>query len=501
MAPTEISANSNSLVTDRGGSARFEWRSRTRPGLPLVVDLDGTLTPIDTLVESVLKLLRNAPLAIFEVAGWLMHSRARLKENVAARVTLDIKSLPWRQDLLSFLARERRSGRWLILATASDRQMADAAARYLGLFDDVLASDGERNLKGKTKLTAIEDLIRAPFVYAADSDADMPVWQGATGAILVGDVARLSRKVSIPVEKAFADPSVGLLTWLRALRIHHYAKNLLVFVPLLTSFAFTDLQKVAQVCVLFMAFCLVASATYVANDLADLENDRAHARKRERPFASGRLSALQGMAAAGALHAAGLGLAACVSVPCLLMLLGYVGLTTAYSWALKRFVLVDVLCLAMLYMWRVLAGAIAASVVVSPWLLAFSVFIFASLALVKRCAELVSLQQDGAQSSTGRNYGVGDLVVLWPLGVCLAVCSVVVFGLYVGSLGATSLYANSQILWLVGLCLLYWIGRLWIKTARGEMHDDPLVFAMSDAASRVTLSAMVVLTVIAHFVR
>jgi 4-hydroxybenzoate polyprenyltransferase len=208
---------------------------------------------------------------------------------------------------------------------------------------------------------------------------------------------------------------------------------------------------------------------------------------------------LQGVLAAGLLLLTGLALALWVSVPAAGALAGYVVLTTTYSWFLKSYVLIDVLTLALLYTYRVQAGAVAASIAVSPWLLAFSIFTFFSLALVKRCAELVTLQQMGRNATRGRDYRVADLVVLWPLGVAASLSAVVVFGLYVATPETGARFAQPQLLWLVAMGLMYWFGRLWIKTARGEMHDDPIVYALRDAGSRVAVLAMLLVCLLAYW--
>jgi 4-hydroxybenzoate polyprenyltransferase len=237
----------------------------------------------------------------------------------------------------------------------------------------------------------------------------------------------------------------------------------------------------------------------VVNDLWDLENDRAHPRKRLRPFASARIPILHGLAVAAAALVIALAVALAVSKDFLLMLVLYLVFTNAYSWVLKEHVLVDVLTLSLLYTLRILAGTVAIGVATSSWLLAFSVFMFLSLALVKRCAELVSLEQDGEGSARGRDYRVTDLAVLWPLGVGAALSAVVVFGLFISADETRERYATPQLLWLVAIGLIYWLARLWIKTSRGEMHDDPLVYAIEDPGSLAAVFAMVVVVLLAHF--
>jgi 4-hydroxybenzoate polyprenyltransferase len=278
-------------------------------------------------------------------------------------------------------------------------------------------------------------------------------------------------------------------------------KNLLLFVPLLTSFGFLESDRVLAAGLAFLAFSAVASATYLLNDLADLDSDRSHPRKRYRPLASAQISIPVAGAVAVGLLVLGFVVAAFITPDLVAMLGAYLVVTSGYTWVLKSYVLIDVLTLALLYTLRILAGALAIEVPLSSWLLAFSVFVFLSLALVKRCSELVLLGHQGETASRGRDYRVADLVVLWPLGIGAGLCSVVVFGLFVSTVETQARYGSPQLLWLVGFGLIYWLARLWIKTARGEMHDDPMVFALRDFGSRTTILAMLGVTIAAYFLR
>jgi 4-hydroxybenzoate polyprenyltransferase len=468
---------------------------------PLVVDLDGTLTPTDTLHESVIQLIRQYPITLLKLPYWLLKGRAAFKAEVAKNADFSADTLPYNQPLLEYLRKEKDKGRNIILATAAHQSIADAVAKKLDLFDDVLASDEECNLKGRAKLDAIQSKISATFVYAGDSRADLPIWKEAQGAILVGASPQVAASVrrNTVIEIEFPASASGIAIWLKALRVHQWLKNLLLFVPLLTAFSFFDLTRLSSILTAFFAFSLAASATYIVNDLWDLANDRAHPRKHKRPFASGLLKIRHGVGVAAAALAIAMLLAATVSVNFFLMLVLYLVLTSAYSWVLKEYVLIDVLMLAMLYTLRILAGSVAVGITPSSWLLAFSAFIFLSLALVKRCSELVSLGQNGRTAARGRDYQVGDLTVLWPLGVGAALCAVVVFGLFISAPETQGRYASGQLLWLVAFGLIYWTARLWIKTSRGEMHDDPLVFAVKDFGSGFTVAAMVAVTLAAHF--
>jgi 4-hydroxybenzoate polyprenyltransferase len=469
---------------------------------PLVVDLDGTLTPTDTLVESLVVLLKQSPLNLLRLPWWLLKGRARFKHSVASRCGVLAEQLPYHEPLLLYLRGEKQTGRRIILATAAHESIAAGVSAHLNLFDAVLSTGTRGNLKGQAKLQAIRDTVGDRFVYAGNSGADVPIWKAAEAAILVGVPPAMAAGVrgGVPIETEFPRERLGLRPWLRALRVHQWLKNLLLFVPLLTAFSFTDTSRTVAAAVAFMAFSLAASATYILNDLGDLENDRAHPRKRLRPFACGQIPILQGVAAAAVAMVVAFAIAFTVSRAFVLTLLAYVALTSAYSWRLKQLVLFDVIVLSLLYTLRIVAGSVATGIAASSWLLAFSVFVFLSLALVKRCAELFALKQTGKEATRGRDYRVADLTVLWPLGLGSALSAVVVFGLFISAPETQGRYATPQLLWLVAIQLIYWLSRLWIKTSRGEMHDDPVIFAFRDKASLATVFAMLVTVLAAHFV-
>lgn len=468
--------------------------------IPLVVDLDGTLTVTDTLHESVIQFVKQSPLNLFVLPLWLVQGKARFKERLASKVRLSPENLPYREDLLTYLHQEREKGRPLVLATAAHESIALCVSEHIGLFSMVLASRLEQNLRGPAKLKAILEHVGDKFVYAGDNKADLPIWKASQAAVLVGVTKSTADSVKSQtiIQREFPRQNAGLPVWLRALRVHQWLKNLLLFVPLLTAFSFLEFEKLAMATNAFLAFSLAASATYVVNDILDLESDRRHPRKRLRPFASAQLSIPSGLAVAAFTLTLALILSLVAPKTFFLTLIAYLFLTSIYSWVLKEYVLVDVLTLSLLYTLRILAGSAAVAISTSSWLLVFSVFVFLSLALVKRCAELVSLQESGAGGTRGRDYRVSDLVVLWPMGVGAALSAVVVFGLFITAPDTRGRYESPELLWLVALGLTYWLARLWVKTSRGEMHDDPVVFAIKDRGSRVTVFGMIVLMLSAH---
>ncbi len=469
--------------------------------LPLVVDLDGTLTLTDTLAESVVQVVKRNPLNLLKLPGWLLGGRGAFKEQVAAHADFGAESLPYREPLLDYLRTEKARGRRIVLATAAHHSIAARVSDHLGLFDEVFATGSGVNLKGQAKLDRVHEQVGARFVYAGDSKADLPIWHACGGAILAGVAPEVGAAVraQASVEREFSNLEAGWPVWRRALRVHQWLKNLLLFVPLFTAFAFFDLDRLATLALAFIAMSLGASATYIANDLWDLDNDRRHPRKCLRPFASGQLPILHGVGCALVLLILSfcIGLAASPAFAGMLAL--YLVLTTAYSWFLKTRVLADVIMLSLLYTLRIVAGSIAADISISHWLLAFSVFTFLSLALVKRCAELVSLRQRGQAATSGRDYQVADLEVLWPFGIGASLAAVIVFGLFINAPDTMARYATPPLLWGAALGFIYLFSRLWISTVRGEMHDDPIVHLLENRRSLGVLLLIVAVMLTAHF--
>jgi 4-hydroxybenzoate polyprenyltransferase/phosphoserine phosphatase len=468
---------------------------------PLFVDLDGTLVASNCALELLFLRVKRRPQDLLKMPYWFSRGRSYLKARLADDDSLDVSLLPYREDFCAYLRAERADQRLLYLATAADSRIAHRIAAHLGFFEGVLASDSNVNLKGIRKLAAIMQIADSGFTYAGDSSADLPIWAAAESAILVNAPSYVLKRLSAEgkVERIFASERCTLQDIIGALRAHQWLKNLLVFVPLLTSFRFSQIVPLLHSVGAFLAFSSCASATYVLNDLFDLASDRAHHNKRNRPFAAGRLSIPTGLQLALVAIGCGLGLAAWQSPELLSVTLGYIMTTVVYSLYLKKRVLMDVIVLAGLYIVRVFAGAVAIRVAVSVWLLAFAFFVFLSLALVKRCSELVALRSAGVNRARGRDYGVPDLQILWPMGVATAVCSILVFALYINSGDMPTHYRRPYLLWLVAVGLFYWLGRMWIKTSRGEMNDDPLVYAIRNNSSRIVIAAMIVVTIAAYF--
>lgn len=461
-----------------------------RSSSPLYVDLDGTLIYTDLLIESFLVLVKRNPAYMFSCLIWLLQGRGHLKAEIARRVNIDVALLPYNEELLAYLRQQHASGRRLVLASASDKTLVRQVANHVGMFDASIGSDASLNLKAGAKLRAIEqDAAGRGFSYAGDSSADVAIWARADQVIVVNASPSLAKKIAlrnpslvIPARK------VDIRLVAKALRLHQWAKNALLFVPLLAAHNLSP-EKWRATLLGFVAFGLCASATYVINDLLDLTSDREHPRKRERPFAAGKLSIPFGLGLVALLFPLSMWLAALTSLPFLGLLLLYTVATLAYSVRLKQVALVDVLVLALLYTQRVLAGGVASGVTVSNWLLAESLFMFLSLALVKRCIELEFVNDTGRESLAGRGYRGTDLPYLISMGISSGFVAMMVLALYIDSQAGAAAYPQASLLWLILPLMLYWLMRLWLKISRMEIHDDPLLFAIRDPVSWVVAAA------------
>lgn len=471
------------------------------PAPHLYVDLDGTLVATDMLHETTLRLLRASPLAVLRIPGWLLRGKAFLKQQVARHADLDAAALPYRSSVLELIRRAREQGRRVVLTTAADRSLATSIAQHLGLFDHVIASDGVSNISGKRKLEAIRaDADGHPFCYVANEPVDLDVWAGAQAAVVVSNSAGLRRRVraATRIEAELDVPRPKLRDLLYGIRVHQWLKNLLVFVPLLPMLTLLTESMVEGAVAMFVAFCALASAVYVINDLLDLEADRQHHRKRHRPFASGVIPIKQGIALAVGLLAAGTVIAVATLPPmALLVLAGYVALTTAYSFWLKRKMLVDTFALATLYTARIMGGTEAAQVPTSFWLLGFSMFMFLSLALAKRYVEIGDIRDSGPVK--GRAYTADDGVFVLAAGLASGQLSILTLSLYLNDPAMAQRYEHPFVLWLLCPLLLYWLVRVWLKAHRRELHDDPVVFAARDGISRAIVLVSVALVWIASW--
>jgi 4-hydroxybenzoate polyprenyltransferase len=483
-----------------------------KAGCPLCVDLDGTLVKSDTLLDSVLVLARQHPSLLLHIPGWIGQGKAAFKQHITSSIQLDVEHLPYNRPLLEFLTAQHAAGRPIYLATAADGALARRVAAHLGIFTGVLASDGKLNLAGNNKLTAFRDIFGHHFSYIGNASPDAVLLAACQEPMIANPTAGLRAamaKSGITAVRRFDDSGSPLRSWLKAIRLHQWAKNVLIFLPMLLAHV-RSLGLFAAAIIAFLSFGLCASATYIVNDLLDLEADRKHIRKRERPFAAGELSSISGCLVVGLFLCASLALA--LALPHILAAISpahaladpysfakwlgiYVVTTLAYSLKLKRIVLVDVIILSGLYTVRIVAGSAATGVPVSTWLAGFSVFFFLSLAFVKRFAELESLRLRDKIPANGRGYLVSDLEQLRSFGTATGLASVVVFTQYISNL-ELKLYRHPARLWFMVPVLLLWLLQLWLLASRGQLDEDPVVYAITDKRS-LLLGVLVAAVVLA----
>jgi 4-hydroxybenzoate polyprenyltransferase/phosphoserine phosphatase len=466
---------------------------------PLVIDLDGTLVRSDLLIETAFSELGRRPQSFFSMISAVLKGKAALKHRLSQPVDFDPATLPYDEEVLARIRQARAAGRPVYLASASHGRLVGAVADHLGIFTGWFASDETTNLAGHVKARQlVEAFGERGFDYLGNDAADLPVWRHAAKAIAVRAPGGVARKLATiaPDAEHLHHTRPTWRTWAKLFRVHQYAKNALVFLPILASHKF-EWDAFVAAGLGAVAFCLCASSVYVLNDLVDLQEDRRHRTKSSRPLASGAIPLMHGVLAVPLLFVTALLVGALVSLPFLAVLLAYFAITTAYSFFLKRKMLIDVITLASLYSVRVLGGAVAIDVMVSKWLLAFCMSLFVSLALMKRYVELAARADANMPDPSNRDYKTGDLEVVSALAAASGFNAVTVFALYISVETTNPLYSRPEVLWLVCPLLIYWIGRALMLAHRREMDDDPVVFAIEDRTSLVTMAAAVAIILLA----
>src|SRR5690554_981069 len=452
----------------------------------LVVDLDGSLIKSDSLIESFLLLLKKNPLLCFLLPFYLLKGKAALKAWIAQQAPLDARYLPYNDDVLAYVQQQKQQGVACYLVSGAAEKTVAAVSKHLQLFDGYFASDSKINLTGSRKAARLNaEFGQGNYDYIGNESVDLAVWQGAAKAIVVThsqSLLKQAQAVSKEVEHIAAKKAT-LVTYIKAIRVHQWVKNVLLFVPVLTAHQWQNPEIIFLLMAGFFSFSLAASSVYVLNDLLDLTSDRQHPSKSKRAFAAGDISLLKGLLLFPVLLVLAFAVLPFLPLGFALALLVYYLLTLSYSFYLKRIIMLDTITLALLYTMRIIAGTLLISVSFSFWLLAFSLFIFQSLALVKRYTELVMLQEQGESKTIGRGYHAEDASMVAALGAASGYMAVLVFALYVNNPEVLSLYTTPAYLWLVCPILLYWVSRAWIIAHRGQMHDDPIVFAVRDKQS------------------
>ena len=477
----------------------FEYLKPSRPAAyshVIAVDLDGTLVLTNTLHESLLLLLKQSFFSILLLPLWLLQGKAALKSKLAASVSINAALLPYNLALINWLKKQKANGKKIVLTTAADQSIANAVSQHIGFFDEVLGSDGQiNNVSSKKGQLLDERFGQNSWDYVGNSKADLAVWKSANQAIVVNASQSVIKQATKNgnVSLVLSATPVMPIYWLKVVRIHQWLKNLLLFIPLLAAHQIGNLEAAWALVVAFVAFSFCASAVYIANDLLDLDSDRQHPRKCLRPFACAAVPIYFGAAIAPVLVIASLSLGLVVGTAFTAWLAIYLLLTCTYSLWLKRLVLIDCMTLAALYTLRISAGAAAVSISMSFWLLAFSVFLFLSLAFVKRYAELQVQAQVGSSHAHGRGYAVSDAPLIQTLGITAGYAAVLVLALYLNSNTVITLYTQPQLIWFAVPLILFWVSWVWMKAHRGELHDDPIVFAINDKAS-LAVAALVAVT-------
>lgn len=464
------------------------------------MDLDGTIISTDTLFESMLLAVKLKPLVLFLIPVWILSGRANLKDKLSQIAIPNPNYLPYKEDVLEFILNEKSKGRELVLVSATRKVIAESIANHLNIFDKVIATDSKTNLRSEKKRNLLVELFgEKGFDYIGDSRADYPVWKSANEAILVEPTKKVfsNAKKNSNVTKVFESKSNIVKTIIKEIRVYQWLKNILIFLPLLMAHV-SEYQSFYTAILSFLSFSFTASFVYVINDLLDLESDRQHPRKKMRPFASGKLSIQMGFLIAPILLLMGFGISLfLLNYEFSITLLIYFIITTAYSFYLKKVIILDIIILSCLYTIRLIAGANAVNVEASPWLLGFSIFFFLSLAIMKRYTELRVLIEQNKTKPSGRGYHVEDISFLRNIGPASGYLSLLIFALYVNSEKVVSLYRTPQFLWVALLCVLYWISRIWILAHRGNMHDDPIVFTAKDPISYLIGFLILILAIFA----
>jgi 4-hydroxybenzoate polyprenyltransferase/phosphoserine phosphatase len=476
-------------------------QNRMAQALVLCADLDGTLIKADLLWECIVLLLKTRPWILLMIPLWTIQGRAVLKRKLAQRVPLQPDTLPYRSDVIEFLSSQRKNGQTLVLVTAADKSLADKVAAHLGIFDEVYASEGGTNLKGRAKAELLESKFgQSGFEYLGDSKSDLAVWKAARVGHVVGTPKLVRQASSVTaVQRVFAVQSPTLKTWVRALRGHHWAKNILLFLPLILAHKVQP-QPWLMSCIGFVLFGLCASSLYLLNDLLDLHSDRAHPWKSSRPLAAGETSIQTGLLVSLFLISVALGLGFLFSTSFGLILTTYALLTVWYSVQIKRVVLLDVFVLSSFYTIRIWAGGLISHTFLSQWFLAFSLFFFLSLAMAKRYSELLHAEELVKSGNSGRAYRPADRELISTLGVGSCFSSVVILSLYVHSQEILALYRRPEPLLLLCPVVLYWLSRVWLRAHRGELHEDPVTLAIRDPLSYI-LAAFTLIIIALSMVR
>lgn len=468
---------------------------------PLIFDLDGTLTPSDATFEQLATMLGRNPLGFIRALLTAVRSRSAMKANLS-KATADVAThLPLNPDVLEFAQTEKALGREVHLVTASHQTIADGLAKRIDIFDSATGST-TTNLKAGRKAEYLRLRFPLGYSYVGDSSADHPVWRGASSGSVVGSKGRgfqAFESSGVTTERVFSAPSSSARDWIKQLRLHQWAKNLMLFIALFVGHEYGDIANWLTVAAGFACLGIVASGTYVLNDLVDLAADRAHATKRHRPLAAGRIKVAHALAAVPILIGSGTIIASLTLPPRFAgLLVLYLATTLAYSFRLKQLALIDTFVIGSLFTIRVAMGATLLGIAISHWLLVFSELFFISLALAKRHVELIRAKEANRALLSGRGYQTSDARLTLSLGIHTAGLSILVIILYlIEEAFDVDAYASPGLLWAAPAIVSLWLARVWMWADRGWLDDDPVIFALKDRPSLLYGAALAATFVLA----
>ena len=473
----------------------------------LFVDLDGTLIKSDLLFECLVPIIKNYFYAIFLAPFWLLKGKAYLKDKFSDLVSINPEILPYNNNVLEYIRKEKENGSKIILATASNIKLAKSISDYLGIFDDVIASSKEENLKGKNKLNKIKlyiknNNINKEFSYIGDSEADVKIFNETNIPIVVGNKNVFNKIKSKNDKTSFVDGEndFSLKKFFKMIRTYQWVKNFLIFLPLILAHKFLDVNLLLKALVAFFSFSFLASSVYIINDIMDVESDRIHPSKKNRPIASGAVKISSALKVAFILMPLSFIISIFLGKEFLFVLLTYFITTSCYSFYLKKIMLVDILILSLLYTVRIFAGGVALNIYLSPWLFMFSMFFFFSLACAKRYSELYAVRNNLQDEIKGRGYQAQDLEQIQIFGSSSGYIAILIFALYIQSDISMKLYKTPSFFWALCPIMLYWISRVWLLSHRGQMTQDPIIFALKDKVSYVVLILSIIIFGVAKYV-
>ena len=468
----------------------------------IIVDLDGTLLKTDMLCEAVVaKISKNFKETINILKVLLLNNRLEFKNYAFKDNTIDINTLPFNQEVISKVKKLKKSGNKIYLVTASPTNIAIKINEALKIFDNVYGSTDEVNLKGEEKKKLLNKLFgKKNYHYFGNSKEDLHVWKDSGYAYLVNVSFKIKNKVNdirIPFESIETKKSKFEI-FKSVIRIKQWIKNILIFVPLIAAQAFT-LENYIQCLYAFVSFSMIASGVYIFNDLLDIRVDRHHEIKKNRVFASGEMQLETGFVIGVLLWIIGFILTSAINTSFLWALVVYSILTSLYSIKLKKIPIIDLCTLSILYTLRIWSGSVANEIQLSVWLLALSIFLFYSLACVKRLGELSNNKLTGRLTIKDRGYDIKDIPIVQSMAVSTGNAATIVFALYLNSTEIVKYYSYPPALWVIWLVLLYWVNYIIFMANRGKINEDPVIFAIKNKISIICGFLIIIFMIIGIF--